>query len=183
MPSRKTVVPSIQIAIETGIRFGVIGFFARGSLEILMETIPVNIYLRPIGAGGYCHPLRWLSIHQSGPHYHCTAHNILWSLHVHIWGCIFGTASDLRWIINPIDYGVSMFIFHDPVALLKVYEYTDWLASWLGQPRVPILWTVHYTCISFFNKVPITFKGNMNQVWVGDWPFCPSVSWNTHGDH
>ena len=68
------------------------------------------------------------SIHQSVrpscPHYHSTTHNIQRILF------IFNTAIDLSRSMNPIDYGVSMFIFVGSNGILKLYEYTDWLASW-----------------------------------------------------
>ena len=36
---------------------------------------------------------------------------------------IFGTAIDHSRIMNPIDHGISMFIFMDPVGLWKFHEY------------------------------------------------------------
>ena len=74
-----------------------------------------HFYPLPIQAIGYCRDLHPLflppSVHPSCPGYHSTAHNIQQILF------IFGTVNDLDRSMDPIDYGVSMFIVYDPVAL------------------------------------------------------------------
>ena len=47
--------------------------------------------------------------------------------------------------MNPIDYGVSMCIFQDPVALWNLMNTLTNLLLGLGRPRVPVHWTVFFT--------------------------------------
>ena len=55
---------------------------------------------------------------------------------------MFGTAIDLGKSIDPIEYGVSVFISHDPVALWNVMKSLTNLVRELGRWWDPVLMTV-----------------------------------------
>ena len=63
------------------------------------------------------------SVHPFPPHYHSAAHNIQRIIFK------FGTAIDLCLNMDPVHYGVFIFIFVGSSGTLKFYKYTDRLAS------------------------------------------------------
>ena len=105
-----------------------------------------NYYPWLIRAVGYCRALCRMSvcssIRPSRLRYHSADHNISQKMFP------FGLTTDLNMSMNPIDYGVSMFIFYDLVALWNFMNTLTDLLLGLGRPRDPVLWTIFSILIS-----------------------------------
>ena len=71
------------------------------------------------------------------PYYHSTTHNMYWILF------IFRTAIGLSKNMKAIDYGISMIIFKDSVALWN-FANSDWLVFWGSSLIMASLFLFHW---------------------------------------
>ena len=94
----------------------------------------------------------WVIRFDSCPRYHSTAHNISQILF------IFGSVIDLKMHMNPVDTGISLLIFWDPVALWNFMNTLTELFLVLGWLRVCNLWTLFFKYVSLAIKDYIVTK-------------------------
>ena len=115
------------------------------SIDKLRENRPhseQNSHVMSCPAPSVCPSV--LSVLLFRPCYHSAAHNILRIL------VIFSAAIDLSRSMNPVDYGVSVFIFWDPVTLWKFMNALTDLILKLGRWMVPVLWTVFFLLLCLY---------------------------------
>ena len=124
--------------------------FSRSNSAGVIFNTAAHFYPQPIRAIGYCCALHHLSLCLSiCPSVLYVRSALINTLQPTIVNGFYSYWVQPMTLVEHESYWFWGFYVHFLGSTLKFCEYTDWLASWTGQPRFPVLWMVFIVTHNF----------------------------------